>query len=166
MEGNFFSKYLANHKAKEKHADFMMKMAEIILALVFAGLLSVPAMELGFSGKASCCAVVVDQEGFPLWYLILIVGGAAAGIWMMFKALKSYSELPPSPVEKSAPKSEPFRNLFGDSSSDVEVSISGNAKVSIDGDKSITTIRIRTGDKESGGSASNTDADADGNIVF
>lgn len=71
--------------SKRKHADFMLKVADRLIALVFAGTLGISAMQWLHSGKP-----VGTEFGT---YLVLLAVGSVIAIYLMTSALKRYASL-------------------------------------------------------------------------
>lgn len=77
--------YEETPSSKKIHADFMMKMADRIIALVLGGMLSVPGIHWILKGEPSA-------EIFGA-YLVLLGTGSVIGVFLMKSALKKYAEV-------------------------------------------------------------------------
>lgn len=77
--------YQETSLSKRKHADFMLKVADRLIALVFTGMIGISAMKWLFSDKSASIEFGA--------YLFLVGIGSIFAVFLMKSALKRYASL-------------------------------------------------------------------------
>lgn len=89
------SEYAVTSLAKQKHAEFMLKMAEIIYGIVLTGALGTSVL-YWFNSKET------QTDGTFRYYIILTVAGVVGAIYSQYKAMAIFNQ-PAGKAENDLP---------------------------------------------------------------
>lgn len=140
MENNCYEKYLTNSFAKEKYADLILKIVEKIYGILFASLLSVPAIYLIFPAT---------NLSVPFWVILgLTVTGIVVAIYLTILALKQYQALGDVHASKSAEMPDEVTHEQLKIGNEINISSSENVSISINCSTTKISIHIEPTPKE------------------